>query len=170
MDKIKATMEYKLIEKHYEGKRARRSGVPLINHINEGLIVLAEIGSSVDAMRAFCLHPLVQSDEALTENYYISKYVSPYNMMLVMEYRSVANDFLSDRVLEVNSPRLSPLIEVNQMLIADKVQNYKDFVRYHKSTHPRSTELELYFSKWLMALGVTSDSYENFVKKIWDYK
>ncbi len=77
-----------------------------------------------------------------------------------MEYRSVANEYLSHRTIaHVDEIRLSPLPEVNQMLIADKVQNCKDFELYHKATHPRSAELDLYFNNWLRRLGITPERY-----------
>ena len=46
------------------------------------------------------------------------------------------------------------LPEVRDMLIADKIQNYKDFLFYHKGTHPRSRELEEYFKNWFGILGI----------------
>ncbi len=66
---------------------------------------------------------------------------------LSMEYRSVANRYLSR--MELRTPdtiELSPVAEVNKMLIADKVQNRKDFERYNRN-HPREEHLALYFDK-----------------------
>lgn len=173
---IKNSTEYKLITGHYGNNIAKRSQVPLINHINEGLVVLDAIGATDGVKRAFCIHPLLQADKDLQDNFDIVAFkCSPAVVMLAMEYRSVANEFLSnkmddDRLQEVIDAygiegldegfvRLSPLKEVNDMLIADKVQNYKDFVTYHQKTHPRTSELDDYFNIWMKTLGVTDKQY-----------
>lgn len=172
--------EYKMISQWYGDCVAKRSQVPLINHINEGLVVLKQIGATDAAMRAFCVHPMLQADEDLKTNKHL--YLEPDIMMLVMEYRSVANEFLSnkmddDRLQEVIDAygiegldegfvRLSPLKEVNDMLIADKVQNYKDFVTYHQKTHARSSELDDYFNIWMNTLGVTDKQYGELAQLI----
>lgn len=177
---MKNTVEYKLIASHYSNRVAKRSQVPLINHINEGLVVLDAIKASDHAKRAFCMHPLWQADADLKENYYMASFVEPHVTTLTMEYRSVANEFLSNKMeglqpvieaygIEGLNPglvRLSPLLEVNDMLIADKVQNYKDFVTYHKKTHERTSELDDYFKIWLHRLGVDSTMYANLCKAI----
>ena len=177
---MKDTIEYKLISKHYGDRKAKRSQVPLINHINEGLVVLDAIGATEQAKRAFCLHPLFQADEDLKENSYLYCFVSPYALMLTMEYRSVANEFLSNKMeglqevieaygIEGLNPglvRLSPMKEVNDMLIADKVQNYKDFVTYHQKTHERTSELDDYFNIWMNTLGVSDKQYGELIKLI----
>lgn len=164
---VKDSAEYQLISNHYGARTARRSGVPLINHIDQGLIVLECTGSSVNAQKAFCLHPLLQNDKDLVENAKsVSTAVDPYVMMLAMEYRSVANEYLSQRVKTGHIIRLSPLNEVNEMLIADKVQNRKDFLSYHKGTHPRSSELDEYFQDWMQALGINNDLYQTFCEEI----
>lgn len=162
------TVEYKLIDKFYGDRKARRSQVPLINHINEGLIVLDTIGAIDSAKRAFCLHPLFQADADLKENYYMASFVEPHALLLAMEYRSVANDFLSDKIPahRWDDIRLSPLKEVNDMLIADKVQNFKDFLTYHHGTHERSEELFLYFDKWLTALNIPHQQYLSLCERI----
>ena len=49
------------------------------------------------------------------------------------------------------------------MLIADKVQNYKDFLLYHKNTHERSDELDEYFNSWFKILHC---DYKELVKII----
>jgi hypothetical protein len=46
------------------------------------------------------------------------------------------------------------------MLIADKIRNRKDFELYHKSTHERSKELDMYFKIWLGTLGVNEERYQ----------
>jgi hypothetical protein len=158
---------YELIQKEYGNKRAKRSGVFLMNHIDEGLFILEYIGASEAAKRAYCLHPLVQTDEDLVKNlnYMANEWkCDTYELALALEYRNAANAWLSDRVWMEDGlmphpvyeypPKLSPLKEVNDMLIADKVQNYKDFIIYHRGTHPRSDQLDTYFQEWLKVLGV----------------
>lgn len=172
-------LELSLITKFYGDKRAERSGLPLINHIHEGLAVLGALGASEFSERAFCLHPMFQADTDLSENALLMMELDPFVVMLTMEYRNQANAWLSDRVEDhgtyshsgdtpklvvadyrcVDKPTPGPLPEVRDMLIADKVQNYKDFVEYHYGVHERSKELELYFETWLQVLGVSSKDY-----------
>lgn len=52
-------------------------------------------------------------------------------MLLGMEYRSTANNYLSFKSA-TEQIKLSPITDVNHMLVADKVQNRKDFEIYHK--------------------------------------
>lgn len=163
---MKHTIEYRLISSHYGPTRTMRSQVPLINHINEGLVILNTICASDSAKRAFCMHPMFQNDADLTENYYLHHFLDPYVMLLTMEYRSVANEYLSDKVGDGHTIRLSPLKDVNDMLVADKVQNYKDFITYHKYTHHRSEELDLYFNQWLNRLEVDHETYHALCKVI----
>ncbi len=144
---LTADPHYQAVSFHYGDRTARRSGVLLINHINEGLCILNAIAATQAAMQAYCLHPLFQGDQELREvRPEMLQRFSPRALLLVMEYRSVANAYLSERQINrIEEIRLSPLEEVQYMLIADKIQNRKDFERYHKPFHPRSIELELYF-------------------------
>jgi (p)ppGpp synthase/HD superfamily hydrolase len=152
--------EYSAIARHYGDRTARRSGVPLIRHIDHGLAILAALGSTDRAMRAFCIHPLVQDDETLGAAVLTELTSDVHVMALAIEYRSVANAALSTRPLASAADiRLSPLAEVNDMLIADKVQNRADFLRHHAATHPRSTELDRYFRLWLERLGIDESWY-----------
>ena len=167
---IKDSVEYKLIANHYGDKCAKRSGVPLINHINEGLVVLTAIGAVETTKRAFCLHPLLQADADLQENYHICSSIDPYVLLLAMEYRNIANAYLSDKITTDWPLKLSPILEVNEMLIADKVQNYKDFLTYHYGTHARSNELDRYFNKWLDSLSVNHWQYTELCEKIEESK
>lgn len=147
---------------HYYGfTRAKRSGVLYMNHITEGLTIAQDLGYSKDVKDAFCIHPLFQSDETLG---IVHKTGTPYGvgsyvMMLVMEYRRTANGYLSPHIKTIDEIALSPIEEVNQMLVMDKVQNKKDFELYHKGTHARSAELTVYFDNWLAKLGVTEEEY-----------
>lgn len=162
------------IEAFYGNRTAERSGVPLMNHIWEGLHVLKAIGASQAAKDAFCIHPLFQADDDLKEHLGLLQGFSPYVMMLVMEYRSFANAALSKRVAhnrgfsqwigELPSP--GPLPEVRDMLIADKVQNYADFRIHHLGKHERSAALDFYFKLWLEMLGVDRSQYNELVEKM----
>jgi hypothetical protein len=164
---IKESQPYKMIVEFYGAREAARSKVKLINHINEGLVVLQELGASVDAQEAFCLHPMTQDDAEIKQNFaWVANTCRPAVVMLAMEYRSVANDYLSPKVWTAQKIRLSPLKEVNDMLIADKVQNRKDFITYHKGTHKNSDTLTVYFTQWLDALGVSEEQYQKLCEAI----
>jgi hypothetical protein len=160
--------EYSAIAQLYGSKKANRSGVYLMNHIDEGLAILDWINASTQAKRAYCLHPIYQGDTDLATNYNgltIPNRFSGRALILALEYRSVANEYLSKRSIQsLDEIRLSPLKDVNDMLIADKIQNYKDFELYHKGTHPRSAELDQYFKNWLDKLGVCDERYQHYKK------
>lgn len=151
--------EYKMIQDYYGDKVTERSGVYHMNHIDEGIAVLKWINASEAAIEAYILHPIFQGDGDLLNNHarFIND-ISPRVLMNVMEYRSVANEYLSHRsISSLEEIRLSPLEDVNQMLIADKIQNRKDFYLYHQGTHQRSDALCEYFDNWLKRLGVSEE-------------
>ena len=155
-------IEYKIISDFYGDKVANRSGVRLMNHIDEGLYILEKIGASDVAKRAYCLHPIVQDDQSLKENSYLLKDIDSDVIIAAIEYRSVANEYLSKRVIEsIDEIRLSPLKDVNDMLIADKIQNRKDFELYHLGKHERSNELDQYFKNWFERLEITNEFYKS---------
>jgi len=127
-------------------------------------------------MEAFCLHPLLQSDDDLatfcSENGLLGNWPKGQwkgrVLILAMEYRRIANAYLSTRVIEtIDEIKLSVLPEVQEMLVADKVQNRKDFERYH-GKHPRFVELTAYFRNWLLKLGVSEAEYQQLIEGIED--
>lgn len=168
--------EFLLIQDYYGDKCAERSGVPLMNHILEGLALLQFRGATIVTQKAWVLHPLLQSDEALGLNFGKISGLDPFVVAMVMEYRHRANSWLSDKVgkpvegsevqgcVMIGYPSAGDLIGVRAMLIADKVQNRKDFEKYHKGTHPRSAELEAYFNAWLKALDISEEEYQGYVR------
>jgi hypothetical protein len=151
--------EYQAVVAFYGARKAKRSDVPLMEHIDQGLTVLEALGATERAMRAYCLHPLLQADEDLAQSYergVATLTDDPSVLVLALEYRHIANATLSPRLISsADDIPLSPLDEVNDMLRADKVQNWKDFVRHHRGTHPRSAELERYFKLWHSALSLS---------------
>lgn len=161
---------YKIISNFYGTKRAERSNVPLMNHINEGLVILDYYMASHSAKDAFCLHPVVQKDSDLVSNLtneILDVRLNARTMAYAMEYRRVANAYLLEKYnSEEDVIELSPINEVNLMLKADKIQNRKDFLRYHYGTHERSEDLGQYFKNWLKALGVSEDEYASVVKLV----
>lgn len=157
--------EVRLINNYYGDRKALRSGRKLIEHIREGCEVLCMLDTGPLSKLAFCLHPLVQVDRALLEFFRDPGHswgvVDPKALILAMEYRARANAWLS-HMPKPDYPK-SPLVEVNQMLIADKVQNLRDFLHFHKASHPRSAELEAYFLAWLRELGVHGTGLERYL-------
>lgn len=177
-ESVKYLPEYRAIQKHYGDRKAERSGVLLMQHIDEGLHILDILGASKDAKRAWCLHPLFQHNDDLQviSNNDILFSFSPRCVMLAMEYRARANDWLSDKVQKINpmvgnmmvdgNPSPGHILEVKHMLIADKVQNYKDFLLYHSGKHGRSEELNYYFQEWLKELNVGIQEYTDLICSI----
>jgi (p)ppGpp synthase/HD superfamily hydrolase len=159
---------YRAIADLYGERTARRSGVPLIDHIREGLYILEEIGANTATKQAYCLHPLFQGDTELQTM--TPEAVTSFDrwvIVLALEYRNIANAYLSSRHIgSIVEIVLSPLREVQQMLIADKVQNRKDFDAYHRGGHPRSDELDRYFRNWFERLGITQELYERLVSDL----
>lgn len=155
---------YQIISDHYGDRTAVRSGVQLIEHINEGCDILEELNAPAEVLAAFMLHPIYQDDRELVANWNKNFYIEPKVMVLVMEYRRVANAYLSKREINIlEDIELSPLLFVNLMLYADKVQNQKDFLIYHKGTHERSDILDQYFKNWLERLEPLVNAYKESV-------
>jgi hypothetical protein len=138
-----------------------------MNHIDEGIKILNDIGASEWAKKAYAIHPIFQSDDALSEPNLNLVNLNPLSIINVMEYRSVANEYLSNRkISSIDEIRLSPLKDVNDMLIADKIQNYKDFELYHKQTHEKSKELDEYFNNWLKKLKIPIERYQKWKEEL----
>ncbi len=160
--------EYRLISHHYGAGKAERSQVYFMNHIDEGIALIRWTFQDIAAEKAYSLHPIFQSNDALRE--YPSHIVhqsDPFIIMYVMEYRHIANAYLSKRkIADTSEIVTSPITHVNIMLYADKIQNYKDFEMYHKGTHPRSADLDEYFQNWLKRLHVTPEHYIKMKQKI----
>ena len=160
---------YRAIGEHYGRQTAVRSGVPLMAHIDEGLFILDLLGSSLRAKEAFCVHPMLQADEALEASLeagsvFLSHSLDPAAVVLAMAYRCAANAYLSHHCRgESDVVQLSELKDVNDMLVADKVQNRKDFEIHHLHRHERSDILAVYFANWLRALGVSESRYQEMV-------
>lgn len=163
------TREYRAVESFFGDRHAARSGLHYMNHIDEGLGVLRDLGATDRARRAWCLHPLVQADDALAQTYAAGAVMTddPRVLALAMEYRNIANACLSHRAVSSSDEiALGPLAEVADMLRADKVQNAKDFLLHHRGAHPRSDALERYFAHWLARLGVTRGAFARYFREL----
>lgn len=150
--------EYERIRLFYKGRRAARSGHPYMRHIDEGLRLVRHLSQDVDVARAWVLHPLFQDDQSLREMFVLSGWTPTYRTtILAMEYRSVANAYTS--TMRKGEPKLSALPGVNEMLIADKVQNHKDAVHYvyPKVSDEEHLRLIRYFQKWFQVLQISSE-------------
>jgi len=157
--------ELKIIEDFYGDEIAKRSGVKYISHIHEGLQVLDQINAREVSKRAYCVHPIFQVPAYLrrTIKEDIYRKLDPEVILLAMEYRNKANAYVcrerTDHFEMKDMPHMV-LPEVRDMLIADKVQNYKDFLKYHKGTHKRSNQLDRYFNMWFKHLNINYNDFK----------
>jgi hypothetical protein len=165
------TIEYFVMSGVYGDKTTERSGVRLMNHIDEGIEIMVQRGASVPAIKAYILHPIFQSDEALTGiiNYETwndnsISFLDADVIIRAMEYRRAANAYLckpstDNWSLDEMKESIGLLLpDIREMLIADKLQNQKDFLLYHKGTHARSDQLDAYFKNWLIILDLESET------------
>lgn len=176
--KHKKRWYYKKIAEFYRGKKAIRSGLDYMNHIDEGIVILEGLKAPEKAIIAYCLHPLCQSDKDLTG------FMSDKDLLFlcdkdvlvyIIEYRNKANNFLSPH-LDQRKPSLSPLVEVNWMLLADKIQNYKDFLKYQSYNENNRTmskeqwlRLDHYFQEWLeVLLPYFKFTWEREISHVWE--
>jgi len=142
---------YRLISENYGDKTTERSGVRLMNHIDEGIEILRSEGADPLTIDSYCLHPILQSDDAFRANYEMDfTGVPTAALLLAMEYRRVANSYLSTMPIEGFVGFTDDRIRL--MLLADKLQNEKDFRLYHEGLHPRTAELREYFDNWIKVL------------------
>ncbi len=117
MKEFEDNLHFQAVRDHYGDQRAERSGVLYINinHIHEGLVVLDAIQATRHTKEAYCLHPIVQGDESLaiafaTESVLMRYSIDLYSAILAMEYRYIANSYLSKRKIEsLDEIKLSPL-------------------------------------------------------------
>lgn len=169
---MRGNKHYAAISAFYGDRTAERSGVPLINHINEGLYLLDMVGGTIRAKEAYCIHPLLQDDGALhaaiqKKSVFLNHMPDPDVVVLAMEYRHVANAYLSHHCVgEQDEIALACIPEVNDMLIADKVQNRKDFEIHHLEKHENSARLDVYFKNWLRKLDVSEARYKELVLRL----
>lgn len=152
---------YKIMQQYYGNDKTKRSEVPLIYHIEEGGSILNTIGASDIVKDAYYLHPLLQSDEGFNKNKsYDFTGINTESVILAMEYRRVANSYLSTNNIE-DFVGFS-CEEVKQMLMADKIQNYKDFMLFHYEKHERSNELYQYFNHWFRLLNIDYNDWADY--------
>jgi len=155
------------IELFYGDKRAKRSQVKLINHINEGCAIISDRlhytdDSCFNAMAAFCLHPIFQSEEVDSTTYPFVHVHDDHIVRMAKDYAEIANMYLCredtdhikcaddlHRHLGEALLHKAEFYDIAAMLYADKVQNRKDFDIYHWERHERSNQLERYFNIWI---------------------
>lgn len=143
--------EYRVIQEFYGTRTAKRSNVPLMNHIDEGLALLRWWRASRRVRAAYCIHPIVQNDEPVDVTWSDS-------FGLAKEYKDKANAYLCREETDhiCTSAQVHLLVgdmsqECALLLLADKMQNLKDFRKYHRD-HPREKQLKNYFMTWICFL------------------
>jgi hypothetical protein len=169
---------YQLIQQKYKGKIAHRSGVSYMNHIQEGAFILQRIyGIDEELIEAYCLHPIFQSDKSLLELFLDASsenfLISPRTIVLGMEYRRVASSYtIKNKIRDPKSIEIGPLDKVHKMLVADKIQNKKDFMKYmylkrDRPSYQKASEHGLqYFDSWLKRLSVSPEMYAKVVDQL----
>jgi hypothetical protein len=160
--------DYTLISRHYGSQRAERTGQFYMQHIDEGLFVLTLLGAEDKAKRAYCIHPLVQ-DDGMVDKWLpiLAKEVDAHVLALAMEYRNLANAYLPKHfsLQSAKGINVGVIYAVKHMLIADKVQNYKDFLLHTPNVGAVDRYIG-YFNSWFAALGFPFKSVDMVVQDL----
>ena len=171
--KLEKLKGYQLIKEHYGTRHSNRGNRPHIAHIQEGAwLHFHENGWNPIVQEAWCIHPLFQGDDTL-----IKSLTHPENWQSVqagaliqtMEYRNIANGYTSKMPLRDPSRiLLSPIPEVNQLLMADKLQNRKDYEQYVRPnlSKEEQTRLDTYFAAWFARLNIGEEKYRETIGQL----
>ena len=160
--------EYDLAKTILSSRKTHRTGISHFVHVEEGLIILNNLTDDADTKGAFCLHPLIQKTSDFIDNYICLKDCSPISVALAVEYRWIANQG-TRYYLETNPGAkiiLSEFLEINHMLIADKIQNRKDFLATFNRNDSEFDALDQYFKNWMEALKISEPEYGIHVELI----
>lgn len=156
---------FQQISRYYGATTTQRTKLPWINHIVEGVVLVQQLGGRIHAADAFCWHPLIQSDDTFLETLaemqrYYNLNTSGEVLVNTLGYRDAANRWLRGAVSKDNQPKKHPLNDVNIMLMADKIQNRKDFEANEKLFSVEdASSLHYYFDSWFTTLGITPEIY-----------
>jgi hypothetical protein len=172
MRPIEETLEYATSKALLSGQFSKRTKVDYFEHIREGVKILkiiepAKTPETLAIQQAFCLHPLIQSDEEFQRNYRLLQSFRQEVVILTMEYRWVANQGIRSIVKNNGwTVKLSCLESVNKMLVSDKIQNRKLFLSNYPKENEDYSDIDTYFKVWLNALGITENEYQRIVSMI----
>lgn len=144
--------EYKLVKKVCDGMM--ENDEPLLNSIHAGCHILQLRKQELWTQRAFCLYPIFQPDDLFVDKglEYIQYTGADYSVTCALEYRGIVNS---------TDIRKSPLPDVNEMLIANKVQGRK----YVEKRYPEDNIILVYY-QWLKLLEVDETAYQEYVKEL----
>lgn len=146
-----------------------------MDHIDEGLAIMEIRNASKYAKSAFCLHPMMQDDCDLRKHrsgkgLSLPDSMVPMRVLInVMDFRSVANEYKlfsypRKKIKSVYDIRKSPLKDVDEMLIADKVQDRKDFEVY--GVYGDEKDHAEYFKNWLERLDIKDVDYKKYKESL----
>jgi hypothetical protein len=178
LDSILDKPFYKLIQQKYQGKIAKRSGLGYMSHIQEGIFIIQLLyGDDQNLVEAYCLHPIFQNDrllsQLLVENSSELSLILPQTIVFCMEYRNIANSYtIKNKIKNPESIKIGSLEMIHKMLVADKIQNKKDFMKYMYLKHERPSYVKAsehglqYFDSWLDRLSVSKKTYTDITEKV----
>ena len=164
---VHQTAEYKMVAAYYGNRVAKRSSCRLMEHIDEGLMLLENWGVGIPLLRAWCLHPLMQDDRLYLEYIQYGSTMNEQATRIAVEYRAIANAYLPKH--QSRLPDISAMDEVNTLLLVDKLHNrwqFENTCMRRPGIYPNEQRLRQYFHEWLEALSL-NQSVAIAANKLW---
>ena len=172
-DALCETPEYAMISRIYGDRKSKRGKQFLMNHIDEGAALIAYLSKATTTpndilMKAWALHPVLQDNEPYMQNMAeCERTCDPRAVELAIRYRQAANMYLSGIYRGPNDLLPEFGEDVGILLIADKVQNYKDMQMFNRH-HPKYQILSGYFENWLNVLSISQEEFLHLTQMLVD--
>jgi hypothetical protein len=161
--------EYRLVEVVLADNR-NEAGVFLMNHVDDGLAVLADRGTDALTKRAFCLLPLVSEDSALAKYHdSLVQALTPIpegveSLALAVSARKLVGSLRPDRVCAERGVPSSGVKAVDDLLVAETVLQLNALSR-SKLEDATKHEIDGWYLQSLGALGA-ADRYSWFKSRL----
>lgn len=147
---IEEEIEYNYMKDLFSTSVSKRTKDLSTNPMEEGLAILNILESNHITKKAYCIHQLFHNDESLERSWDGNRFPNCdiKSMLLAMEFRTL----YKSKPNRNGIIKLSPIKEVNEMMLAYKMQQYKNFEINGRGQTDNDELVESSFKNWIKQL------------------
>ncbi len=146
--------EYRLenLKKHYEDSMYDNWNY-YISYTYKVMAVNKWLNFSKICTDSLIILPLLWSDKDFVNNWKTIT-ISSNLAFFISEYKNVSKNYNLDRKIQSTSDIvISPITDVNNLLLSTAIVNYNNYENHYKLTHPRASLFGEYYKNWLVRLS-----------------